>query len=69
MSMITVESSNVKRIGYENCLLIVEFQNGNVYSYSDVPRQVFEELQNAPSKGRYLNENIKGKYNYTKLNS
>lgn len=67
MEMIKVESSNIKQIGFENGTLKVEFQNGNSYKYLEVPKQLFEDLQKAESKGKFLNENIKGKYKYDKL--
>ena len=67
MSMVKVESSTIKEVSYENCVLIVKFMNGSVYSYSDVPPKVFEDFLNSHSKGKFLHENIKGQYKHCKL--
>ena len=64
-----VDSSNIEAIGYDGASreLHVRFLNGATYVYSDVEDGVFEELLQAPSKGSYLNRNIKGRYQYAKL--
>ena len=66
--MIYVDSSNVEAIGYEEEAreLHVRFVSGGYYIYQDVPRQVFDGLLNAPSKGSFLNREIKGVYQFTK---
>jgi|GEM_PF-68575 len=69
MEMISVESSNVEAIGYEeeSRTLQVEFKNGGMYQYFDVPQHVFEELRDADSIGKYLAYSIKGNYRYSKV--
>ncbi len=69
MDMTNVDSSNVESIGYdENSLTLqVEFKNGGVYQYFDVPEELFIGLRDADSVGRYLNANIKGNYRYSKV--
>lgn len=62
MELVNVNSSNIKSIGYENNTLVVKFNTGSIYWYSNVPQNVYEELLNAPSKGHYLNESVKNKY-------
>lgn len=59
-----VESSNVKAIGYETTTntLVVEYLSGLKYEYSNVPATVFDELLDSVSKGKYMNQNIKGQY-------
>ncbi len=42
--------------------LRVEFNNGSVYQYHDVPDSVYQELKNAPSVGQYFNTHIREKY-------
>lgn len=59
----SVESSNIKSIGYENETLEVEFLNGSIYQYKNVPKILFSGIMNANSHGKYLNEYIK-KANY-----
>jgi len=57
----SVESSNLASIGYdaENEVLEIEFNNGGVYQYFDVPENVYEELMSASSHGQYFDRNIK----------
>lgn len=66
--MIYVDSSNVEAIGYEDSAmeLHVQFVGGSLYVYHDVPREVYEDLMVAPSKGSFLNRVIKGVYQFTK---
>lgn len=63
-----VDSSNIDAIGYDedNQELHVKFLSGGYYTYSGVPKEVFDELMNAPSKGSYLNREVKGVYQYAK---
>lgn len=69
VDMISVDSSNVKSIGYDEDTqeLYVDFLNGSSYKYSGVPQSVFEDFQNASSKGQFLHYEIKGRYDYQKI--
>ncbi len=69
MNRESVTSSNLSSIGYDSATqtLEVEFSNGAVYQYFDVPSTVHEELMNAGSHGSYLNQNIKGSYRYARV--
>jgi len=69
MEMINVDSSNVASVGYDedSSTLQVEFNNGSMYQYFDVPEHVFSELRDADSVGGYLASNIKGTYRYSKV--
>jgi hypothetical protein len=62
------ESTNINRFGYDeaNLVLFVEFKNGSVYQYFDVPEQLFEQMKSASSKGRFLAQMIKGTYRYAR---
>ena len=66
--MIYVDSSNIEAIGYDNDsqALHVQFLSGGCYIYIDVPRHVFDALISAPSKGSFLNREIKNVYQFTK---
>ena len=61
-----VDSSNVEAIGYDPNAreLHVHFIKSGSYVYLDVEEWVFAEFLQAESKGQYLNQNIKGVYNY-----
>ena len=69
MEMTNVDSSNVESVGYDenSSTLQVEYKNGGVYQYFDVPEEVFIGLRDTDSVGRYLNANIKGTYRYSKV--
>ncbi|MDE1168501.1 MAG: KTSC domain-containing protein [Pseudomonas sp.] len=64
-----VSSSNVESVGYEEDseTLEIEFKNGTLYQYFDVPQSVFDGLRSADSVGGYLAQNIKGVYRYSRV--
>lgn len=63
-----VSSSNIASIGYDAALQIleVEFLNGSVYHYLNVPEAEYDALMAAGSHGTYLNAHIKPRYPYQK---
>ena len=63
-----VTSSSLRSVGYDESakILEIEFQNGRVYRYYDVPRDVYEELMNAESLGSYFVENIRDNFRYSR---
>lgn len=67
MIMTPVSSSNVARIGFENGVLRVQFHNGYVYEYYNVPESVYKAFLNAPSKGQFVHYNLKGFYDYRRI--
>lgn len=66
MQLFTVESDVIHAIGYEDELNILEiiFNNGGIYQYRGVPRQVYDELMAAESKGQYFTDNVRGEFEY-----
>ena len=64
----TPQSSNIARFRYDEVsqTLTVEFKSGTRYNYYDVPQHIFEGMESADSKGKYLNANIKGVYRYAR---
>ena len=62
-----VVSSNINAIDYDGTDLIVEYKSGTKYKYKNVPTELFESLKNAESKGRFINSEIKGKFDYERL--
>jgi hypothetical protein len=67
MNHISVSSSNVKSIGYENGALEVIFLKGGVYQYYGVPESLYKTLMSGVSIGRYLAANVYGKYTENKI--
>lgn len=67
--MVPVDSSNIAAIGYDPLqqVLQVDFHHGGRYRYLDVPSHIFDEFQEAPSKGRFLNYEIKGEFDYEQV--
>jgi len=59
-------SSVIDKIAYnaEKQILTIVFQSGKIYYYKQVPYGTYISLRAARSKGRYLNKNIKGVYEY-----
>lgn len=66
--MIYVDSSNIEAIGYDEDAeeLHVQFLGRGYYVYHDVPRNIFDDLMNASSKGSFLNREVRGVYRFTK---
>jgi len=68
MNRTPVTSTNVIAVGYDpNTLTLeVEFKDGAVYQYFDVPETVYQELMRAGSIGQFMHANIRNNYRYTK---
>ncbi|MEP6698912.1 MAG: KTSC domain-containing protein [Verrucomicrobiota bacterium] len=60
----SVQSAALAAIGYSKRLraLEVEFVNGAIYRYLNVPRSVHRELMAAESKARFYDMKIRGHY-------
>lgn len=60
----TVESSAIAKIGYSKRrhILEIEFVNGAIYRYLNVPLAVYRQLISAESKARFYDSSIKGHY-------
>ncbi|QNS41792.1 KTSC domain-containing protein [Chryseobacterium manosquense] len=69
MNRQAVTSSNIASIGYDadSQTLEIEFLNGGVYQYFDVPQHIYDGIMSADSHGQYLAQNIKGAYRYSKV--
>lgn len=69
MNRQSVSSSNIASIGYDQAsqTLEIEFLNGSIYQYFDIPQHVYGGLMSASSHGQYLAQNIKGYYRYSKV--
>lgn len=48
-------------------ILKIVFVSGMVYNYKNVPKGIYEALQQSTSKGIYFNRNIRGKYEFEKV--
>jgi hypothetical protein len=70
MNLVPVTSSNIAKVGYDPVAskLRVEFTNGAQYDYSSVNEDTFIGLRDASSVGKFFHANIKGKFDFIKLN-
>lgn len=69
MERVVVESSLLHSVGYDEQTAVLELQhqNGRIYRYFGVDRDVYLELLEAPSPGRYFNDFIKDAYRYERM--
>ena len=66
VEMKCVNSSNVVAVGYDKQKLYIEYRRGT-YVYKDVPKEKYDALLKAESKGKYLCTNIKGTYDFERI--
>jgi hypothetical protein len=45
----------------------IEFKEGRVYQYFDVPKHVYHALMQADSRGQYFHQSIRGFYRYARV--
>jgi hypothetical protein len=68
MEMTPVQSTQVASVGYDAATqtMAVQFKAGGLYEYAGVPADVAAAAVKAESIGRFLAQNVKNKYRYTK---
>jgi hypothetical protein len=66
MLVTAVESITLSVVAYDEAreVLRLQFRSGAIYEYSDVPAGVHAALLNAPSRGGYFNQSIRGRFRY-----
>jgi len=66
-----VESTALAAVGYSKRLhaLEIEFHDGLIYRYLEVPRPVHRALLAAESKAGYYNNHVRGKYRCLRVRS
>ncbi len=64
----SVPSSNLSSVGYDESTetLEVQFQNGSVFQYHGVPKEIHGQLVNARSVGGFFSSNIKNTFEHSK---
>jgi len=71
MAMIrnTVESSNIRSIGYSpiSRKMEIEFKGGSIYQYKGASANVYKNIMDAESKGKYFHKNIRYKLPYKQV--
>jgi hypothetical protein len=66
-----VDSTALATVGYSKKLhaLEIEFRDGLIYRYEEVPFPTYRDLVAADSKARFYNKNIRGKYHCLRVKS
>ena len=64
-----VLSTEIEWIGYEQKtnMLQVEFIEGGIYQYQNVPQNIYDNFLNADSHCRYFETFVKGRYSHRKI--
>jgi len=63
MSLILVNSSSIRAVGWSANHLFVQFHNSDeIYDHPGVPYSVYRGLMSASSMGAYYNRQIRGRY-------
>ena len=67
--LVAVDSSNVRAIGHDARLqlLFVEFNNGSLYEYTSVSKDLYVAFLTAPSKGQFVSTRLRDRYSYRRL--
>jgi DnaJ-class molecular chaperone len=61
---LTTTTSNIADFEYKSQVLTVNFFDGSIYEYFDVPKAVYVKLVNADSPGRFARRHIFNSYVY-----
>lgn len=64
-----VSSSMITTVQYDETKEVLEItdQSDHIYAYFNVPFEIYEQLIQADSKGRYMHENIIDAYDYANI--
>lgn len=67
---VEVKSSNLTKAVYdtENKELSINFKNGSIYMYNNVPWEIFTRFRMSESQGKFFSSEIKNNYTYKKIN-
>lgn len=69
MRVTTVSSTTLTTVVYDQArqVLQLEFRSRAIYQYWGVPPAAHEALLGAPSKGRFFNQAIRGRFPFCRL--
>ena len=61
-----ITSSDLASVGYDERarVLEIEFHSGGIYRYLDVPKEIFDALLAAESKGRFFAARIRNQFRF-----
>ena len=66
---VAVRSTHLESVGYDgkSRILEIEFRDGRVYRYSEVPPGEHSALMAAPSRGKYFAAHVRDRYGCTRV--
>jgi len=67
MLRVPVESEAMRSVGYRDGTLEIEFVQGDVYRYFDVPAEIHRVLLAAESHGEFFNAHVRDRFQYIRL--
>ena len=59
-----IYQANINTVSWNDNTMTLEFSNGQVADYLEVPEGIYEGVITAESAGSYMNRYIKGNYSY-----
>lgn len=63
----TTTASNIANVDYKGQTLRIEFLDGNIYEYFDVPKLTYSKFINADSQGRFARRHIYNAFVYRSI--
>ena len=67
MYLARTTSDEIIYMGYDRGTMQLQFNDGSLYEYYNVPEDVYYRLWHAQHKRQFLHEFIKGHYSYKRL--
>ena len=69
MNHLRVESSSLATVAYaaDRSILEVQFRDGRIYQFIDVPAECADQLLASESKGAYFNRHIRNRFCYQRV--
>jgi predicted XRE-type DNA-binding protein len=65
----SLSSSTMRSVGYDAAakILEIEFPDGDVYRYFEVPPEIWRAFENAPSKGLFFSGEIRDRFSFERV--
>ena len=69
MRMIPIDSTAISGVGYDSGqhILRLQYVNGRIYDYFELPSKIYEQLLKADSAGEFVNLEVKPNYDCSEV--
>jgi hypothetical protein len=69
MQRLSIDSDSLRSIGYNELgqMMEVEFEDGTLRQYYDVPLDIYDELLETKTKDKYFNDYVKDNYLFQQI--